>query len=330
MNGKTGLANIGNSCYLNSCMQILSHTHVLNDFLDKKTYECKMNKVPDSLILREWDKLRKLMWSEDCTIAPYGFLKAIRYTSKQKNNDMFSGNEQNDIQEFLLFIIECFHNSLSREVEMKITGTGKNDVDDLAVKCYNKMISMYKNDYSEFLNMFYGINVNVIKDVHTNKIINQIPEAYSVISVSLPNKKNISLFDCLDGFCNSDEQLEYTTDDKKKILVCKNLFFWNIPSVFMIHLKRWNYNGRKNNNLIDIPIDNVDFSKYVKGYKNDTYVITYMVYVTILEITLEDTIPHPYVDTDEWYEFNDTLVSKIEKDKLISSQSYVLFYRKIN
>ena len=33
--GLSGLQNIGNSCYINACMQLLSHTHELNEFLDK-------------------------------------------------------------------------------------------------------------------------------------------------------------------------------------------------------------------------------------------------------------------------------------------------------
>ena len=55
--GLTGLANVGNTCYLNSCMQILSHTYILNDFLNKENYKKKLNKIPDSILLLEWDKL---------------------------------------------------------------------------------------------------------------------------------------------------------------------------------------------------------------------------------------------------------------------------------
>ena len=60
--GLTGLTNVGNTCYLNSCVQILSHTYELNEFLDEETYKTKLNKKPDSVLIIEWDKLRKRKW----------------------------------------------------------------------------------------------------------------------------------------------------------------------------------------------------------------------------------------------------------------------------
>ena len=41
---------------MNSALQCLSHTYELNDFLDSKTYQKRINKIPESLLLIEWDK----------------------------------------------------------------------------------------------------------------------------------------------------------------------------------------------------------------------------------------------------------------------------------
>ena len=40
------------------------------------------------------------MWSNNCTIAPHGFVNAVQQVSILKKRDIFSGYNQNDIQEF--------------------------------------------------------------------------------------------------------------------------------------------------------------------------------------------------------------------------------------
>ena len=62
--------------------QCLSNTYELNEFLDKETYKNRLNDKPESLILCEWDNLRKMIWSENCTISPGGFVGAIQKSGK--------------------------------------------------------------------------------------------------------------------------------------------------------------------------------------------------------------------------------------------------------
>lgn len=354
--GLSGMANLGNSCYLNSCMQVLSHTYELNDFLSKGsdnnnvnnniaingsgsgdsdgTYKNLLKKLPDSIVLLEWDKLRQMLWSSNCIIAPHGFVKTIRHVANIKQHDIFSGYAQNDVQEFLLFIIDCFHTALSREVDMQISGNSKNETDNLAITSYKMMLNMYKKDYSDMLNIFYGIHVSQITKMDTPEVLSMSAEPFSIISLSLPKKQSPSLYDCFDLYCDSEvltgENAWFNDTTKQKETVKRHIIFWSLPAVLIIDLKRSKLNNKKNHTLVDIPLDNADFSKYVKGYNSESYV--YELYGVCNHSGGGGGGGHYFAfiknANGKWYNFNDTMVNEIPSDKVISAMAYCLFYRK--
>lgn len=332
--GLTGLANVGNTCYLNSCIQILSHTHELSKFLNTKTYKQKLNNKPESLLLVEWDKLREMMWSSNCTIGPYGFVKSVQKISMIKNMDLFSGYQQNDIQEFLLFLIDCFHEALARPVNMTITGNVKNSTDILAKKCYTMMKNMYKKEYSELLGIFYGIHVSVVTSLEDNTPLSTRPEPFSVITLSIPsNHNNITIYDCFDYYCKKESLInenQYDTDNGNKIDAERGIVFWSLPDILIINLKRWNpHNGNKINTLIHTPLNDINLSKYVMGYNAKDYI--YDLYGVCNH--LGNSLGGHYIAcvknaNGKWYEFNDTNVIEFNENKVVSSNNYCLFYRK--
>jgi ubiquitin C-terminal hydrolase len=347
--GISGLANLGDTCFINALLQIISHTYELNELLDSDGYKSKLNKCVESELLSSWDELRLLMWSENCTISPGGFIHAIRKISKIKKNNMFSTISQNDMPEFLTFLFDIFHTALKRKVTMTIDGNPKNKRDKMAKMCYEMMKKEYTENYSEILNMFYGIHVSTLTSVSVAKSNDEYlsirPEPFMVISLPIPSEAplkqdHISLMDCFDLNCESElmegDNAWFNESLGKKQNVYKRLVYWSLPEIMVIDIKRFEYNYNtdsfvKNQSNIKIPIENVSFSKYVEGYNKDSYV--YDLY-GICNHHGDENFGH-YTSTiktadSRWFNFNDSTVKEIQikGSEIIGNTPYCLFYRK--
>lgn len=330
--GLTGLANLGNTCYINSTMQILSHCYVFNEVLENIDFK-KLNNVNDSILLNEWKDLKDLMWSKNCTISPNRFINSIQQISSSKNLELFSGFAQNDLPEFLIFIIDCFHNALQRNVEMNIVGSAKNNTDNLAKICYKMIKNMYSNTYSELLSMFYGIHVSLIESISNNEKLSITPEPFCLIDLPIINNNNCTIYDCLDYY-TSKELLEgdnaYLNEKTNaKESVHKYINFWSFPDILIIALKRFNNSNKKINTLVDTPLENLVLSKYVVGYDKESFVYD------LFGITNHHggCLGGHYTSfvknaNNNWYHFNDTNVNEVKDTQLITNKAYCYFYKK--
>lgn len=332
-----GMANLGNTCFLNSCIQLLNNVReIQNEWLNScdKTEKTKY----DYCVFASWLELRAAMnGARGQIVSPGKFVNVIQTVAKIKDRELFTGWEQNDLPEFLLFMMDCIHNAKRRSVRMSISGKSENATDNLALKCYTMLKDNYaRGDYSECSDLFYGIYVSRLmtpdgKTAHSFK-----PETYATLDLPLPSRsnKNPSVQDCFDEFVRAEVLSEWFNEKTGSYeSVRKDIVFWNFPRILIITLKRFSADGRfKNGILVDFPVEStLDLSKYAVGYKSQQNkyklfgVANHMGGVGGGHYT-----SYGLTNDGTWYLYDDEKVSKVDDLQSIVSQSaYCLWYRKI-
>jgi ubiquitin carboxyl-terminal hydrolase 8 len=352
--GLTGIANLGNTCFLNSCLQILNHTYELHEYADSEKCQTMLSqKVADNnidaILFHEWNSLRKMMWSINGIVSPERFVQCVQHIAGMKNREIFTGWSQNDTCEFLLFMVECIHNSAARSIKMQINGAVKNETDKMAIEAYKMLSSIYSKEYSEIMDMFYGIYVTKLSDpeiyasdqrnpnvpasdkTNPNSIYSMIPAHYFIIDLEV---SCASIYDGFDRFITPEnlegENAWFNEATGQKQSVMKECVFFTFPTIMVICLKRFSSDGKKKlQNLVDFPVEGLDLSRYAKGYFSNRYI--YDLYGVANHMgSVEGGHYTAYVKhkCGEWLHYNDTEVSLLEKSKIVSTTAYCLFYRK--
>ncbi|TIB18685.1 hypothetical protein E3P92_00428 [Wallemia ichthyophaga] len=169
--------------------------------------------------------------------------------------------------------------------------------------------------------------------------------------------KNITIEDCLDEFTKEEklgeEDLWYCSKCKKHQQATKKFDLWKVPDVLVVHLKRFassRYNRDKLDQLVDFPVEefNIDDRIGEKQVAKEIRLNGGNPADVGIENSEEDAVYDLYAidnhygglggghytsyarnhDSKEFYHFDDSFVSKVDKDSVKTRAAYLLFYRK--
>jgi ubiquitin C-terminal hydrolase len=353
--GLTGIRNLGNTCYMNSIIQCLSHTYELHDLLDTirvgKEY---LNDSVETVMVVEFQKLHSLMWSQNCIVSPAGFHSKFQTLAKIKKYDQFIGTHQNDATEFLQFVLDTFHDGLKRSVKIKIEGEVMNEMDKIAKTSYEMIKSMYEKEYSPIIDNFFNIQVTRILDMKEGRpdlttIYSIRPEPMMIISLPIPTARFVeqnhryrgitnpalTIYDCFDFYTLPEvmagDNQWFNEATGKKQDVARQTSFFQFGNILVIDLRRFLNHYTKNQMSVDFPLTDLDLSRYVIA--NDGRKFVYDLYgVSNHYGGLHGGHYTAFVKVggDKWHLFNDEQVSQIPETKVKSPAAYCLFYRKKN
>ncbi|CAL8350096.1 unnamed protein product [Merluccius merluccius] len=331
----TGLRNLGNTCYMNSILQCLCNTPAMADYFNKNYYKEDINRANilghKGEVAEEFGVIMKALWS--------GLYKCISARDFKitigKINDQFSGYDQQDSQELLLFLMDGLHEDLNKADNRKRYKEEENDhLDDQ--KAADLAWSKHKLlNESIIVALFQGQFKSTVQCLTCHRKSRTF-ETFMYLSLPLASTSRCSLQDCLRLF-SKEERL--TDNNKVFCRHCKahrdstkKLEIWKVPPIVLVHLKRFSYEGRWKQKLqtsVDFPLENLDLSLYVIAPRQNLK--KYCLYgVSNHYGGLDGGHYTAYCKNtvkQRWYKFDDHEVSEMSTSTSVkSSAAYILFY----
>jgi len=206
--GRIGIKNLGNTCYMNSALQCLGHTRELLNYFISGEYKKDLIKQEDKDVESELlyyfstyfgDFIHEL-WSDSReAINPNNLRNTLIKIYPQ-----FDNNFQQDAHEVLTLILDSLHQQLNRvkNDDDKITG----DMElffQLSQRENSLMLSKHQSQY--FWNSHKILNDSIITDLFFGQLISTIKclncfetyntfEPFSSLGLSIPNEYKIFLY----------------------------------------------------------------------------------------------------------------------------------------
>ncbi|PHT96652.1 hypothetical protein BC332_34423 [Capsicum chinense] len=160
-----------------------------------------------------------------------------------------------------------------------------------------------------------------------------------LIDVSLEIKDVDILHSVLESFTRveklDDPEIKFSCERcKVQVSIEKQLMLYNVPFVAIFHLKRLQNDGsvvRKVEKHVSFPLE-LDLLLYTDNNQTNNEQIKYDLYAVIVHVGSTSSSGHYYcficAEPNEWYKFDDSMISRVHEDLVLAEKAYVMFYAK--
>ena len=258
------------------------------------------------------------------------FLQYLGFFNFNKNNIM----KKKEGWKNNIFISDPEEHTVEKEV---LKALENNEIEDIELLFKIVWKPVFSEDYNEGTTSIEIEKSEKLEEIFRNQRENEIINKNIKENVKEKEKegkkknKKLKLEDLFHNF-NEKEKLSkdnewYCPKCKQFQLADKKMEIYSANEIVIIHLKRFR-NNRKIENLVEFPLEGLNLKEYLPKKEDRIYDLFAVAnHNGGLQGGHYFAYCKNYLD-NEWYEFNDSNVSKIEKSRVVSDSAYVLFYNR--
>lgn len=329
LSSKIGLNNLGNTCYFNTCFQILMHSE---DFIKRLiTKKSSINEISTPITYQFYSLCVELAYTRKQSIEPENIIKILG--KKHPELRKIIGISQFDTQELCRIILEDISNELN-EVKFKgiykeLNTDGKSKLD--CCKEYENFSISREN--SIVIDTFYGQIINIFtchckyENYSFQKMIDfplLLPEDndYTSINELLNNYFSIEKIRFKCGKCH------------KKRNHLKEMKITQPPNILILSFQRINHRTETKNKCKVEFSEKLNIIEYIdkdSEHKDEYNYNLFGIACHAGDFNFGHYFALIKLNDKDWYDFNDSKVKyygdNINKDSIFS-YAYILFYKK--
>ena len=334
-----GLANIGNTCFMNVVLQALRLSPPIGTiFLAEKDVPLREGSKKHELVTA-FQTLIRDCWgvkTDGATIVPRGFLHSLHNVIKATDDDWYRHGQQADAAEALQYILDSLHDGMYRRVIMDVHGDASTQEEESHVKAIASWKSFFGKEYSSIIQNFYG-QAQICIECNTCTARTERYEPWLMIKTPIPGAETVggpvpTLDSCIAAAFAPETIDDYHCDTcKSKQRATMTTRISRLPPITIVTVKRFTNSGHKVRGKIDWDLQETDYSP-VMAFRRDPFADTRArpMYETFAVIEHHGSTQGGHYrmyakQAEEWFEYDDDTVRKVHPDTVVTADSYIAF-----